>query len=144
MFIEGHHDHSSAILQYGSGVFAELLLAFLQRDRVHDSFALQALQACLDDLPLRGVHHEGNLRDFWLAGQQLQIARHRGDAVDHAFVHADVDDVRAVLHLLTRYADGLFVLALFDKLGELRRACDVGALAQHDVHALLLRERLRP
>ena len=72
-----------------------------------------------------------------------QEARHRGDAVDHPLVHADVDDVGAVLDLLPRDADGLLVLALLDELRELGRAGDVRALADHDVDARLLRERLR-
>ena len=75
--------------------------------------------------------------------EQREEARHRRDAVDHPLVHADVDDVGAVLDLLARDADGLFVLALLDELGELGRAGDVGALADHDVDARLLGERLR-
>ena len=75
--------------------------------------------------------------------EQLQEARHRGDAVDHALVHADVDDVGAVLDLLPGDAHRFLVLAFLDQLGELRRAGDVGALADHDVDAGLLRERLR-
>ena len=41
-----------------------------------------------------------------------QEARHRRDAVDHPLVHADVDDVGAVLDLLPRDADRLFVFRL--------------------------------
>ncbi len=143
LFVEGHDDDGGAVLQNGCGVLAELLFAFFERDGVDDSLALQALQASLDDLPLGGVDHEGDLGDLGLAGQQLQIARHGGDAVDHALVHADVDDVGAVFDLLARDADGLFELAFLDELGELRRAGDVGALADHDVDAGLLREGLR-
>ena len=69
--------------------------------------------------------------------------RHGRDAVDHALVHADVDDVGAVLDLLAGDGDGLLVLALLDELGELRRAGDVRALADHHEDARLLRERLR-
>ena len=143
LLVEGHHHRRRAILQHRGGVLAKLLFAFLQRDRIHDALALQALQPGLDDLPLRGVHHERNLGDFGLAGQQLQKARHRGDAVDHALVHADVDDVRAVLHLLPGHADRFFVFAFLDQLGELRRTGHIGPLADHDVDAGLLRERLR-
>ena len=125
------------------GVLAELLFAFLQRDGVDDALALQALQAGLDDLPLGGVHHEGHLGDLGLAAEQLQVAGHGGDAVDHALVHADVDDVGAVLDLLARDADRFFVLAFLDQLGELRRTGDVGPLADHDVDAGLLGEGLR-
>ena len=85
----------------------------------------------------------GTLATSGSLAEQLQEARHRGDAVDHALVHADVDDVGAVLDLLARDGDGLLVLAVLDQLRELRRAGDVGALADHDVDAGLLRERLR-
>ena len=125
------------------GVLAELVFAFLERDGVDDALALQALQAGFDDLPLGGVDHEGDLGDLGLAGEQLQEAGHGGDAVDHALVHADVDDVGAVFDLLAGDADGFFVLAFLDELGELRRAGDVGALADHDVDAGLLGEGLR-
>ena len=122
---------------------AELLLAFFERNGVDDALALKALEAGLDDLPLGGVHHEGNFGDLRLAGQQLQKARHGGDAVDHALVHADVDDVGAVLHLLARDADGFFEFAFLDEPRELGRAGNVGALADHDEDALLLGEWLR-
>ena len=85
----------------------------------------------------------GTLATSGSLAEQLQEARHRRDAVDHPLVHADVDDVGAVLDLLARDAHGLLVLALLDQLGELRRAGDVGALADHHVDAGLLRERLR-
>ena len=39
-------------------------------------------------------------RDVGLAGDQLDEAVHRLDAVDHALVHVDVDDLRAGLDLL--------------------------------------------
>ena len=133
LLVERHHHHRRAILQHRRRVLAKLLLAFLQRDRIHNALALQALQPRLNHLPLRGVHHERHLGHFRLAGQQLQEARHRGHAIDHALVHADVDDVGAVLHLLARDADRFFVLAFLDQLGELRRPGHVGPLADHDV-----------
>ena len=86
---------------------------------------------------------KGTLATSGSLAEQLQEARHGGDAVDHALVHADVDDVGAVLDLLAGDADGFFVLAFLDQLGELRRAGDVGALADHDVDAGLLGEGLR-
>ena len=48
--------------------------------------------------------------------EQLQEARHRRDAVDHALVHADVEDVRPVLDLLPGDAYRFFVFALLDEL----------------------------
>ncbi len=144
LLIERHHDDSGAVGADVLRALPEHVFAFLQRDRIDDALALQALQACVDHLPLGGVDHERHLGDFGLAAEQLQIAGHRGHAVDHPFIHADVDDVGPVLDLLARHADGLVELALLDQLGELRRPGDVGALADHHEHARLLDEGLRP
>ena len=65
------------------------------------------------------------------------------DAVDHALVHADVDDVGSVLYLLPGDADCFFVFARLDELCELGRAGHIGPLADHDVNARLLGEGLR-
>ena len=57
----------------------------------------------------------GTLATSGSLAEQLQEARHGRDAVDHALVHADVDDVRAVLDLLPRDADGFLVFAFLDR-----------------------------
>ena len=46
----------------------ERLLAFLEADRVHDALALDALEAGLDDRPLRRVDHHRHARDVGLGG----------------------------------------------------------------------------
>ena len=143
LLVKGHDDDRGAILEHGGGVLAEFCFAFLERDGVDDALALKALEAGFDDLPLGGVDHEGDFGDFGLAAEQLQEAGHGGDAVDHAFVHADVDDVGAVLYLLAGDGDGFFEFAFLDELGEFGRAGDVGALADHDEDAGLLGEGLR-
>ena len=51
--------------------------------------------------------------------------------VEHAFVHVDVEDVGAAAHLLEGDVDGPAVVAAGDQPGELLRAGDVGALADH-------------
>ena len=128
LFVEGHHDRRRAVFQNRCRVLAKFLFAFFQRNRIDDALALQALQPGLDDLPLRGVHHERHFGDFRLACQQLQKARHRGDAVDHALVHADVEDVRAVLDLLpgdayaSSYLPSLISLANFGEPATLVRS----------------------
>ena len=134
-FIEGHHHYGCSVLEHGCCVVAKLLFAFFQRDGIDDAFALKALEPGLDDLPFGGVDHEGDLGDLRLAGQQLQVARHGGDAVDHALVHADVEDVGSVLHLLPGDADRFFEFAFLDQLGEVRRTGHVGSLANHDEDA---------
>ena len=86
---------------------------------------------------------KGTLATSGSLAEQLKEAGHGGDAVDHAFVHADVDDVGAVFDLLAGDADGFFELAFLDELGEFGRTGDVGALADHDEDAGLLGEGLR-
>src|SRR5205823_4184214 len=103
--------------------------AFLQADRVDDAFALKAFQARFDDFPLRGVHHDGDFGDVRLGSDEIQESGHRRNAVDHPFVHTDVDDLRAVLDLLPRDRHGGLEIAGFDQLSEPGRAGDVGALA---------------
>ena len=131
VFIEGHHHHRRAVAHDVAGVFPEDFLAFLERDRVHDALALQALEAGLEDLPLRGVHHDRHLRDVRLALQQLQEARHHRLAVDEAVVETDIDHVRAVLDLLAGHLHGGLEVAGAHELRESRRTGDVGALADH-------------
>ena len=143
LLIERHHDDRRAIFKNLACVIAKLRFAFLHRNGIHDAFALKTFQAGLDDFPLGRVHHERNFGDFRFAAEQQQEARHRSDAINHPFVHADVYDVRAVLHLLARDAHGLPVFVFLDELRKLRRTRDVRALADHDERSDLLCERLR-
>ncbi len=143
LLVKRHHHRSRAILQNRPRMFAKFRLALLERNRIHNALALYAFQARLNHFPLRRVHHERHFGHFRLAPKQLQVTRHRGYAVDHALVHADVEHVGAVFHLLPGHADGLFVLALFDEPGELRRPGHIGPLADEDKDARLLREGLR-
>ena len=68
-------------------------------------------------------------------GDQLEEPVHRGDAVDHALVHVDVDDLRAGLDLLRGHRQGGVVVAVLDQLAEPGGAGDVGALADVDEQA---------
>ena len=142
LLVEGHHHYSGSILQHGSCITAKDGFAFFQRDRINNSFTLQTFESRLDDRPFRRVNHEGDFRDFGLAGQQLQKACHRGDAVNHAFIHADVENIGSVLNLLPGDAYGFFVFAGLDELRELGRTGHIGPLSDHDVDTCLLREWL--
>ena len=88
-------------------VLDEGFFAFLQRDRVDDALALQALEAGFDHAPLRRINHYRHARDVGLGRDQLQ-------------------------DLLARDVDGLLVAVFLDQLAELRAAGDVGALADVD------------
>ena len=119
LLVERHDDDGGAVPLHRARLLQELRLALFQRDGVHDAFALKALEPCLQDLPLGRVDHEGDFGHFGLAREEEQEARHRRGAVDHPFVHADVDDVRAALDLLARDADGSLVVPLLDQLRKL-------------------------
>ncbi len=113
-FVKSHHYNGSAVFQNFRRVLAKLFFAFFQRNRIDDALALQALQTGLDDLPFRRVHHKRHLGDFRLTPEQLQEACHRRDAINHALVHTDVEDVRPVLDLLPGYAYRFFIFAFLD------------------------------
>ena len=140
LLVECHHDDRRAVFQNVPRVLFEFLLTSLQRDRIHDAFSLQTFQSRLDDFPLRRVHHERHLRHVRLHAEHVEEARHRGDAINHPFVHADVYDVGPVLHLLLRNRDGFLVFVLLDELRKFRRTGDVCALTDHQETADLLRE----
>ena len=131
-FVEGHHHHGRAVTLHLARLLEERGFAFLERDRVDDGLALHALQAGFDHAPLRRVDHHRHARDVGFGGDQVQELRHRRFGVEQALVHVDVDDLRAVLDLLARDLQRLVVAVFLDQLPELRRAGDIGALADVD------------
>ena len=72
VLVEGHHHHRRAVTADQLRLAHELLLAFLEADRVDDALALQALQAGLDDRPFRAVDHDRHAGDVRLRGDQVQ------------------------------------------------------------------------
>jgi hypothetical protein len=74
LLVEGHDDHRGAVAAGESGLLEELRFAFLHRDRIDDALALDALEAGLDDLPLRRVDHDRHARNVRLRGDQLEEA----------------------------------------------------------------------
>ncbi len=145
LFVERHHDHCGAVAPHETRLAQELRFALLEGDGVHDALALQALEPGLDDAPLAGVHHNGHARDVRLAGHQVEERGHRLLGVEQPLVHVDVDELRAVLHLLTRDGQRLGVVALENELRETRRARHIGALAHvHEVRGGAHGERFEP
>ena len=132
LLVERHDDRGGAVPPHRPGPLAERRLAVLQADRVDDGLPLQARQPRLDDLPAGAVDHDRDPRDVGVGREEVQEAAHRGDRVEHPLVHADVEDVRAPLHLLARDAERRLVVARGDELREPRRAGDVRPLADDD------------
>ncbi len=132
LLVEGHHHHGGAVAARDPRLVNELLLAFLQRDRVDDRLALHAFQAGLDHLELRGIDHHRHAGDVRLRGDQVEELNHRLLRIEQALVHVDVDHLRAVLDLVARHRQRGGVVAGGDQLAEACRAGDVGALADID------------
>ena len=132
LLIKSHDDGGRTVAADELREMLELLLAFLEADGVDDALARQALQAGLDNGPLGAIHHDGHSVDVRLTLDESQEAGHGRLTVQHALVHVDVYDLRAVVHLLLRDRQGSLEVALQNELLELRRAGDVGALADVD------------
>ena len=130
--IEGHHHHAGAVALDQSGALLENLFALLEADGIDDALALNALQPRLNDAPLRAVDHDGDAGDVRLRSDVVQEGGHRLLGIQHGFVHVDVDDLRATLHLLLGDAQALLELAAQNQLGEFGRAGHVGAFADVD------------
>ena len=123
----------------------ELLLALLQRYRIDDHLALAAFQARLDHVPLGTVDHQRHFGNVRFARHHVDEAGHCRLAIDHAFVHVDVDDLCAILDLVARHDQRSFVIVGDNQLAELSAAGDVGALTDiHEIEVRCQRERLQP
>ena len=59
-----------------------------------------ALQARLEDRPLRAVDHDRHAGDVGLGGDEVEELRHHLLGVEQPFVHVDVEDVGAAVDLL--------------------------------------------
>ena len=120
LLVERHHDDAGAVAADERRLAQEILLAFLEADRVDDRFALHALQPRLDDRPLRAVDHDRHAGDLGLGRDEVQKVGHRALGVEHPFVHVDVEDVGAAAHLIERHGGGLGVVAGADQPRESR------------------------
>ncbi len=137
LFIKSHDHRCSAIASNQARLVDEVVLAFFQADGVDDALALNAAQARLNHRPFRRVHHHRHAGNVGLGRHEVQKTHHGRFAVEHGFVHVHINDLRAVFHLLTRHAQGLFVLAIEDHSGKGLGAGDVGALT--NVHEQAVR-----
>ncbi len=90
------------------------------------------MQPCLDDAELGGVDHDGQPGDIGFGHNEVQEVGHGLFGVEQAFIHIDVDDLGAALHLMLSYREGFGIIARFDKAGEFAGAGDIGSFPDVD------------
>ena len=132
LLVEAHHHDRSTKALHVAGMSHEDFLAFLQRDTVHDALALHTLQSGRDDLPLAGVDHHGHSGNVGLGGYRIEEGHHLALGIEQTVVHVDVDNQRAILHLLAGNGHRLVVVLLLDEPQELARTRHVATLAYVD------------
>lgn len=132
LFVKGHDDDSSAVVEDVLGIFSEGVFAFFEGDGVDDAFALEVLESFFNDLPFRGIDHDGNGLDVGLGLDEIEEARYHGLTVDEAVVEADVDDVCAIDDLLAGDFERGFEVSTLNEFTEARGASDVGAFPDHE------------
>ena len=145
LFVECHHDDRRPVPADAPGVLEERALSFLQRQRVDDALALQALETRLEHRPAGAVDHDRQPRRLRLGREKVEEAGHDLLAVEQVGVHVHVESVRPASHLLERDLDGLLEIAGLDERAKARRPGDVRPLADH--HEAGVRpdlERLEP
>ena len=132
LLVEGHdHDRRAITLAQGC-LFQEFLRPGLQADGIDYRFARYALQSGLDHCPLGGVHHDRYASDVGLRGHQVQEPHHGLLGLEHAFIHVDIDDLRAVFHLGSGYLQRLLKTPLQDQPFKPGRPGNVAALTHVD------------
>mmetsp|Transcript_15591 Transcript_15591/g.36733 ORF Transcript_15591/g.36733 Transcript_15591/m.36733 type:complete len:692 (-) Transcript_15591:781-2856(-) len=136
LLVKCHHDDGGAVAADELGLRLELLLADLERDGVDDALALQALEARDGDVELGRVDDHRDLCDLGLRRDQVAELAHAVLAVEHAVVEVDVQQLRAILHLLLRDLRRLAPVVRHDQLLEPDRARNVAALADVLEHAV--------
>ena len=110
----------------------EGLLALLQRDRIDERLALDALQPRLDHGELRAVDHHRHASDIRLGRDEIEELDHGSLGIDQAFVHINVNDLRAIGDLVARDLERRREIAGRDQFAKPSRPSDIGALAHID------------
>ena len=109
-FVKSHHHDRRAITSNQRRLLDKFLLAFFEADGIDHGLALHALQAGFNHRPARAVNHNRHTSNVRFRTDQVEKMGHGLDAIEHPFVHVDVDDLRAVLDLLTRDGQGFLEL----------------------------------
>ena len=102
LLVERHDDDAGAVAAHRARLLEERLLPLLERERVDDALALDALEARLEHRPAGAVDHDREPRHLGLGRDEVEERRHRPLAVEQVGVHVHVEEVRAAAHLLER------------------------------------------
>mmetsp|Transcript_14896 Transcript_14896/g.37859 ORF Transcript_14896/g.37859 Transcript_14896/m.37859 type:complete len:315 (-) Transcript_14896:627-1571(-) len=116
VLVKGHHNHRGPMPLADLCAALEILLAFLERDRIHNALALGTLEARFHHVEFGRIDHEGNLAHIRLGDQEVDEFGHGRNSIDEAIVHVDVQNIRTLLHLLPCYCQGLLVVSIHDGL----------------------------
>ena len=127
--VKGHDDSGRAIALDQTRLAFEFVQTLFHADGVDNAFALYAAQTRFDHLPLGGINHHWHFGNVRLARHQIEKFDHGRLAVEHGLVHIHINDLRAVLNLLARHGQRVFVLATQNHAGKSFRARDIGTLA---------------
>ena len=131
-FIKRHNDYRCAICHAQPRMMQERVLALFHADRIDDGFARHAFQARFNHAPFAAVDHDRHAGNIGFGGDAFDELGHRLMRVEQPFIHVDVDDLRAVLHLLAGNLNGGFIIAGQDQFFELGAAGHIRALADID------------
>ena len=91
----------------------------------------------LENFPFGTIDHQRDFGDFGFVSDEIEEGAHGGGAIEHAFVHVNVDHVCSTVDLRFRNANRIFEFSLFDQSSKLLRAGHVRALADHDKRIVL-------
>ena len=105
----------------------ETLLAFFQRNRIHDTFPLHHFQTRLNDFPFRAVNHNRHTRNIWFGRNQIQEFCHSIFAIQHPFVHIHIDNLSAPFYLLARNIQRLIVFLFLYQSKKFSRTRHIGS-----------------
>ncbi len=129
LLVERHHDDRGTVHAAATRLVDEFRFAFFEADRVDDGLALNASQAGLDDFPFARVDHHRHARDVGFCRDEVEKVGHQSSAVEHALVHVDVDDLRAVVDLIASDVERGLERPFANQFLESRGAGDVGPFA---------------
>ena len=79
---------------------------------------MHAFQTRFNHLEFGAVDHHRHARNIGFGGQQMQEGDHGLLTVQQAFIHIDVDDLRAIDHLIPRHIQRRGVIPRHDQFFE--------------------------